>query len=132
MTIASAEEFVRLRTSETPEDYRRAAGEDAPLDVWYAVIAQHPEMRFWVAQNKTVPTAVLELLSADADPRVRTMVASKRRASAGVLTRLAADRDDGVRAAVARNPRTPAPLLERLSGDAVAQVADVARRRLDG
>jgi len=67
MTITSADEFVRLRTSESPEDYRRAASEDAPLDVWYAVIADHPEMRFWVAQNKTVPTAVLELLSEDAD-----------------------------------------------------------------
>lgn len=131
MTIASAEEFVRLRTSESPEDYRRAASEDAPLDVWHRVIAEHPDMRFWVAQNKTVPAAVLELLSEDASPRVRAMVARKRRAGENVLARLAADPDEGVRAAVAGNPRTPAAVLARLRADPVARVADVAARRLD-
>ena len=130
MTIATPEEFVRLRTSEVPDDYRRAANEDAPLDVWYAVIAEHPDMRFWVAQNKTVPAAVLELLSEDPDAGVRGMVARKRRAGPAVLDRLAADPDDGVRAAVAGNPRTPAAVLERLRDDPVAQVAGVAARRL--
>jgi hypothetical protein len=75
--IESAEEFVRLRTSEDPPEYRRAAHEEAPESVWFEVIDQFPDMRFWVAQNKTVPLAVLELLRHDTDPKVRSMVRAK-------------------------------------------------------
>ena len=57
MTIESAEEFIRLRTSEDEAEYRRAASEEAPDQVWAALIEQHPEVRFWVAQNKTSPFA---------------------------------------------------------------------------
>jgi hypothetical protein len=75
--IESAEEFVRLRTSEDPTEYRRAAHEEALESVWFEVIDQFPDMRFWVAQNKTVPLAVIELLRHDTDPKVRSMVRAK-------------------------------------------------------
>jgi len=125
--ITSAEEFVRLRTSEVPEEYRRAAHEPAPLDVWLQVVATHPEMRFWVAQNKTVPRSVLELLAADPDVRVREMVARKRSAGYALLLRLAADRQPSVRRAVAGNPKAPAAVLAQLRldpDDGVARAAD--------
>ena len=76
--IDSAEEFVRLRSSENPAEYNRAALEEASEGTWRDVIERFPEMRFWVAQNKTVPLEVLEILRHDPDERVRRMVRSKR------------------------------------------------------
>lgn len=76
--IASAEEFVRLRTSDDPAEYNRAAQDEASESTWREVIARFPDMRFWVAQNKTVPLSVLEILRHDSDDRVRHMVTSKR------------------------------------------------------
>jgi hypothetical protein len=128
MVIESAEEFVRLRTSERPEDYLRAAREPASPEVWNAVIDDHPGMRFWVAQNKTVPHAVLERLAVDPDPRVRWMVARKRKAGAALLAALAVDPDPGVRVAVAENRRTPDEILARLRDDEVPEVARAAER----
>ncbi|GAA4623217.1 hypothetical protein GCM10023113_07300 [Cellulomonas oligotrophica] len=82
--IESAAEFVGLRTSEDPGEYQRAAREEAPLEVWLAVIEDHPEMRQWVAHNKTVPAVVLERLAGDSDPTVRWTVAIRRSAPAHV------------------------------------------------
>lgn len=76
--IDSADEFVRLRTSDDPADYNRAARDEASESTWRDVIERFPDMRFWVAQNKTVPLSVLEVLRHDADERVRHMVRSKR------------------------------------------------------
>lgn len=76
--IDSADEFVRLRTSEEPAEYNRAATEEAAEQTWLDVIERFPEMRFWVVQNKTVPLSVLEILRHDSDERVRHMVTRKR------------------------------------------------------
>lgn len=75
--IESAEEFVRLRTSGDPAEYHRAAHEEATEDIWRDVIEQFPDMRFWVAQNKTVPLSILEELRHDPDWKVRSMVRQK-------------------------------------------------------
>ncbi len=69
---------MRLRNSWMPEEYRRAAAEEAPLEVWAQIIERHPDMRFWVAQNKTVPLAILEVLRHDPDKRVQSMVRRNR------------------------------------------------------
>ncbi len=53
--INSADDFVRLRCSEDRNEYERAAWDEAPLEVWLDVIERFPDMRFWVACNKTVP-----------------------------------------------------------------------------
>jgi len=76
--IESADEFVRLRTSEDPADYGQAAHDEAEEATWHEVIDGFPEMRFWVAQNKTVPLSILERLRQDADERVVPMVRMKR------------------------------------------------------
>ena len=76
--IESAEEFVRLRTSDDPAEYNRAAQDEASESTWREVIERFPDMRFWVVQNKTVPLSVLEILRHDTDDRVRHMVTSKR------------------------------------------------------
>ena len=75
--IESDDEFRRLRESENPEEYRCAAHDEAPVEVWLEVIRRWPDMRFWVAHNKTVPVAVLEILVNDPDENVRDMVLRK-------------------------------------------------------
>lgn len=75
--IETPEEFVRLRTSDDPDEYRRAAHEEAATATWLDVIERYPDMRVWVAQNKTVPLEVLEVLRHDADEWVRSMVRCK-------------------------------------------------------
>ncbi|MDQ7808887.1 hypothetical protein Q5425_34555 [Amycolatopsis sp. A133] len=86
--ITSADEFIRLRHSADPADYRRAAGESAPLEVWLDVIERYPESRVWVAHNKTVPIKALAVLAEDPSSRVRLAVAMKRKLTSELLVRL--------------------------------------------
>jgi hypothetical protein len=73
--INSAEEFILLRNSEKRDEYIRAASEDASDLVWIDVISRFPEMREWVAYNKTVPLNILEILARDENESVRAAVA---------------------------------------------------------
>ena len=128
--IDSAAEFVRLRQSEIPEEYMRAANEEASHAVWVEVVDNYPDMRQWVAHNKTVPLSVLEVLAADPQSTVRHTVAMKRKLSPELFEALAKDPDETVRAAVARNPKAPMDVLSRLCRDAVALVSSAARSRV--
>ena len=128
--IESAEEFVRLRESDWPEDYRRAAHEEAPLEIWLKVIEDYPQMRFWVAQNKTVPLRILEILARDPDPHVRGMVASKRKLTPEIQLILADDPDDGVRDRLANNAKATRQALEKVAAGERGPASRSARRRL--
>jgi hypothetical protein len=128
--INSASEFVRLRNSENKDDYDRAAHDEAPLEVWWQVIREHPEMKTWVVTNKTVPLPILEALSTDEDSAVRDAVARKRKASRDILERLARDSDSGVRLAVAYNKSTSVEVLKDLVNDPWESVASHAKARL--
>ena len=115
--IASATEFCRLRESADPDEYRRASHEEAPVAVWREVIRDRPDMRFWAAQNKTVPLEILEELAGDSDVRVRDMVARKRKISESIAVRLARDEDESVRAALTYNRKLPERALAILRAD---------------
>ncbi|MEU9247716.1 hypothetical protein [Streptomyces sp. NPDC048385] len=128
--IASAEEFVRLRFSDDPEEYGRAGSESASLEVWKEVVERYPEARFWVAYNKTVPLEILRILANDPDPRVRSMVAAKRKLTPEILAQLAADTDDSVRLSVARHKKTSRSVLGELLSDEWSEVREMARDRL--
>jgi hypothetical protein len=130
MTIRSASEYIRLRQSEVPNEYNRAATESAPLAVWDEVIDEFPEMRFWVAQNKSIPFEVLKRLARDSDPRVRWMVASKRKLDPETMKLLARDEDESVRAAVARNKKAPREVLELLRDDVWENIRNTISERL--
>jgi hypothetical protein len=130
--IESADDFIRLRTSELKEDCDRAAHDEAPLDVWWELVHNHPDMRVWVVHNKTVPTEILEALSTNADAAVRSAVARKRKASPGILERLARDPDESVRHAVACNAKTPEDILRLLLDDSWDVVVEAAKSRLTG
>lgn len=130
--IASAAEFVRLRTSADPDEYGRAAREECSIEVWMELIRDHPDMRFWVAQNKTVPVEILECLAADDDPSVRSMVAMKGKLPASVLARLENDPYDAVRMSVAGHKNTPLEVLQRMAlSDPWAEVRKHAAHRLE-
>ena len=129
--IKSAEEFVRLRSSADPEDYRRAANERASMQVWHEVIQRYPEYRQWVAHNKSIPVEILTQLATDSDWRVRWQVASRRKTPPSVLEQLAGDPDEGVRQRVVRHHRLSVAVLRQLRSDPSAAVRDLAERRLD-
>lgn len=128
--IHSAEEFVRLRTSDKPEEYSVAAGDEAPISVWFDVVNRYPEMREWVAHNRTVPLEVLERLAVDEDRSVRAAVADKRKLSDGLFDLLSRDVDEVVRQRIAYNKKTPVAVVERLTTDPVPLVRLVAQKRL--
>lgn len=128
--ITSAEEFVRLRTSQDPAEYRRAAIEDAPPTVWQEVLDRFPEYRRWVAHNKTVPIEILQILAKDPDPQVRWFVAAKNRLTPDLLEKLAHDSDESVRRRVVRHKRLPIELLESLRSDPSEGIRLIATERL--
>ena len=128
--IQSAEEFVKLRTSDVPEEYHRAMHETAPDEVWLEVIEKYPEKKKWVAHNKTVPLHILRLLAADPDPDVRMTVAATRRTETDLLAQLAVDPDQLVRQAVVFNLKTPENVLRILAHDPWDRFAGKALDRL--
>lgn len=119
-----------LRQSDSPSDQTRATQDEASLEVWLGVIAAYPEMRQWVAHNKTVPHAVLQVLATDPDPVVRWWVAGKRKLDSAVLRMLAADEDESVRARVARHRRTEPEVLSALAHDESWVVREAAEEVL--
>jgi hypothetical protein len=128
--IGSADEFVRLRTSDEPDEYGRAARDEASEGVWLEVVRVYPEMRRWVAHNKTVPMSVLNLLAVDQDEDVRMAVARKRKLTADLLNQLSRDPSPNVRQCIALNAKTPFAVLQHLAADTDKSVATEARTRL--
>jgi hypothetical protein len=124
--IATADEFVRLRG----KNDERATRDAAPEAVWMDIIRKYPDMRVWVAHNKTVPASVLEVLASDSDPDVRLVVAMKRKCEPAILELLARDTDERVRERVVFNAKTPVPVLEILAKDPSERIADAATVRL--
>jgi hypothetical protein len=130
--IESAEQFIRLRSSEDPAEYNRAAQEEASLEVWREVIDRYPGYRFWVAQNKTVPIEILAVLAMDRLADVREMVARKRKLTSDLQVKLAQDPNETVRLAIATNAKICEAALNILVEDKWEPVRDVAKSKLSG
>jgi hypothetical protein len=128
--ICSAEEFARLRISQIPAEQERAGSDDAPVDVWLAVIEQYPDMREWVAHNKAVPMEVLDRLANDPSTAVRFTVAGKRKLSQDLQRALMRDPDSSVRHALACNAKCDTAVLAALTSDEEPFVSDAAKKRL--
>lgn len=129
--IDSAEEFRSLRESEHAAEYHRAAHDEAPLEVWLDILRRMPEMRFWVAQNKTIPVVVLQQLADDPDASVRGMVARKRKIPEALQRKLATDADNSVRSALAYNAKITPRVLAILAGDHDQLVSEAAKQRVE-
>lgn len=128
--IKTAEEFVRLRESENPEEYTRAAQEPASEEVWMDVIQRYPHMRKWVAHNKTVKGKLLEILSDDPDWHVRITVAERRATEEPILEKLSSDPDESIRAKVARHPKVTKEILLKLQNDEWERIRKIVSERL--
>ena len=124
--ITSAEEFAALRTSEVREEYLRAAHEEAPVEVWLEVVRAYPELREWVAHNKTVPVELLELLHLDPSERVREVVASKRKLPLALQQILSRDESPNVRHTLCHNARLDIGVLATLCSDSEPFVREAA------
>jgi hypothetical protein len=101
--IKSAEEFIRLRTSEIKEEYDRSAHDTADISTWTDVIEKYPDFKEWVIHNKTVPIEILETLTLDNDPKIRIAVARKRKINDNIFLKLSQDNDENVRYALMCN-----------------------------
>ncbi len=128
--ISSAEEFARLRTSEDLREQERAGTEAASLDIWLKVIERFPNLREWVAHNKTVPLQILDLLARDSSSAVRFTVAGKRKLSPELQMVLAKDPESSVRHGLACNAKCETSVLKALAEDREPFVRAAAAERL--
>ena len=129
--IRSASEFLALRSSRITEEYWRAAHDTASEEVWIELIEKYPDMRFWVAHNRTIPLRIIKMLSEDKDTNVRCRIADKHTTDPSILLALVHDREASVRMRVALNKKTPAHILRGLLNDEWDSIVAVAQKRLD-
>lgn len=129
--INSAEEFVRLRLSDNIEEYLKAAWDEAPIDVWLEVIGTYPEMREWVAHNKSIPVEIMEILADDADERVRFNVATKNQLPENLQLKLANDLDSSVRLRIVCDKKVTLQVLSILLNDEDEDIRVRAKNRID-
>lgn len=113
--ILSAEEFVRLRESEDPSEYIRSGVDTAELSVWLDIIYKYPEMKVWVARNRTVPPEIIRLLAKDNDPLVRGSISRKYPLENDLYHDLSRDIDEGIRAGLTYNKKIPIDILKYMS-----------------
>lgn len=130
IVVSSADEWVGLRCSEVPGEQFKAAWAIATVDIWKEVIDKYPDMREWVAHNKTIPEEIIRILALDTDSRVRGMVADKRKVPADVLAILARDSEETIRRSVVGDPNIPVEILQTMVNDEWSVVAEIAKKRL--
>ena len=128
--IKNADEFYFLRTSKNMDDYTRSANDSAPMEVWLEVINKYPDMKEWVALNKTIPLEILERLAKDEDSRVRYTVAMKRKITTKMIEELAKDPDESVRRAIVNNTKTHKYVIEQLLNDEWEEIRIDAEKKL--
>ncbi|WP_442600727.1 hypothetical protein [Paenibacillus sp. KN14-4R] len=129
--ITSATEFYRLRTSENPDEYLRAAWEEASVEVWKEVINTYPDMAFWVAQNKTVPFEVMDILSEHPEWRVRCMIASKNKITEDLQMKFVNDIEVLVRRSIARHKKATLKILQIFINDEDEEIRAIAKSRIE-
>ena len=112
--IKSADDFVKLRTSEIKEEYDRSTHDTADISTWTEVIEKYPDYKEWVIHNKTVPIEILELLTSDENPNIRSAVARKRKINEKIFETLSRDRDENVRYALMCNTNLTIDKLKQI------------------
>lgn len=130
--IKNSAEFVSLRSSEIPDEYNRAATEEAPLDVWMDLIENYDDMRVWVARNKSIPKEIISILSRDKNPIVRDAISSKYPLDFDIYLQLSKDPDDGIRVRLTYNKKIPTSILKEMAeNDPSEFVRNEARLRYE-
>lgn len=113
--IDNANEWIRLRSSDDSDDNYRAATETVPLAVWMQIHSKAPDLRAFIAYNRTSPPEMLAILARDENWLVRHAVAERQDAPTSALRELADDVDERVRVLVAGHPSTQRDVLQYLS-----------------
>ena len=128
--ITTAEEFVNLCLSDSPEIRRRAKTDEVPEDVLLEVLDKHPDLTDCVIWNNFVSMRILDMLSESPDSHTRFSVSMKNKLSPELIEKLSQDEHESVRHQIVCNRRTPEYILRRLAEDKVPLVADAAKKRL--
>ena len=110
--------------------YYRAVHDAAPLEIWLEVMKNYPDMKFWVAHNKTVPVEILKILATDDDVRVRAMVAQKRKLPERLQLKLAKDPDYSVRQSLVYNAKITKKTLDMLLQDPEQKIKKLAENKI--
>lgn len=113
--IESAKEFIKLRHSECQEEYQRAGFEEATHETWLELIENYPDMKIWVARNRTISVDIMRILSDDKDAIVRSAIASKHTLPQDLFIKLAQDKEETVRNTIVFNKKTPLNILQKIS-----------------
>lgn len=129
--IDSLDTFLNLLNSDDSTLRRQALVDSAPLEVWKRIVELAPGEAKWVALNKTIPTAIMELLALDKSEDVRSCLATRRALTRPLFELLANDTSERVRANIARNKKAPLDIVEALANDGNEFVASVAKNRLE-
>ncbi|HEV2611048.1 MAG TPA: hypothetical protein VGU61_12335, partial [Noviherbaspirillum sp.] len=108
----------------------KTLSDNAALEIWVEVIENYPERRIDVAQNRTIPEEVMQILASFDDATVRSLIAQKRRLVPDLFPLLARDQDETVRIAIAANQKIPLELVRSLTTDSIESVASVAEYNL--
>lgn len=128
--ITSADEFIKLRTSELIEDQHRATHDHAELAIWNEIIDKYPEYKEWVIHNKTIQVEILEKLAADPNPKVRIAVARKRKINAKIFDLLSADKSEEVRYALISDTNLSVGQLQKIKVDDSGWLTDQRNAKL--
>ena len=115
--IGTPDEFVRLRLSEDPDEYMRAAYSWAEDATWHEVLDRYPEMAVWVVHNKSVPHSILDRIIEGGYSEAKDLVTSKRKLTPAQIETLVHDPSYRIRAGIARHPKISESLLVLLQKD---------------
>lgn len=130
--IKNSSEFISLRNSEIFSEYNRASTEDAPLEVWLEIIENHPDMKVWVARNKSIPSEIINVLSSDVNPLIRDAISSKYPLDFDIYLLLSKDPDEGIRARLTYNKKLPISILNAMAeNDPSEFVRNEAKLRIE-
>lgn len=129
--INTVEEFVRLCTSDLPEDQLRAKIEETTEEVLIGVIEECPYLVTSVIRSNSVTLSILAELARSPDQDIRFDVAMKRKLTPDLIEYLSQDEDETVRQRIAYNAKTPRRILAMLANDKSTIVAAAALARLE-
>ncbi|GKX55995.1 hypothetical protein SOASR030_21070 [Leminorella grimontii] len=113
--ISTPDEFIKLINSNCPNEYNLAGRKEAPVPVWLELIKGYPDMRVWVARNRTIPREIMDYLSKDDNPVVREAISAKYPLDVDMYLLFSRDPDEGIRARLIFNKGLPVFILKHMA-----------------
>ncbi|SEI39681.1 hypothetical protein SAMN05421831_101261 [Allopseudospirillum japonicum] len=132
--LVSADQFDALIRQGDMYSRQQATQTQATAEFWHQVMRHYPEHAFWMVQNPSLPSRLLEaiLQNAPSLPVVH-MAARKAILSEASALQLAQHPEAAVRLSLAKNPQISAQVLAILAQDidpSVRQIAQAQEEKL--